>query len=34
MIWQTKIWGEMLQKSHQVEKIIELDGFFVEKRSI
>lgn len=24
----------MLQKSHQVEKIIELDGFFVEKRSI
>ena len=33
-IWQTKKWGEMLVKSWQAEKIIELDGIFIEKRSI
>jgi hypothetical protein len=34
MIWQTKAWKELLIKTNQVDKIIELDGFSVEKRSL
>ena len=33
-IWQTKSWQEMLLKSKQIEKIIEIDNIFIEKRSI
>jgi len=33
-IWQTKSWQEMLLKSKQIEKIIEIDNVFIEKRSI
>ncbi|NVP17754.1 peptidoglycan bridge formation glycyltransferase FemA/FemB family protein [Candidatus Gracilibacteria bacterium] len=33
-IWQTKSWQEMLLKSKQIEKIIEVDNVFIEKRSI
>ena len=33
-IWQTKKWWDMLIKSWQAKKIIELDGIFIEKRSI
>ena len=33
-IWQTKAWWEMLKKSNQVEKIIETNGIFIEKRKI
>ena len=33
-IWQTKVWGEMLIKSKQAEKIFEIDWVFVEKRKV
>ena len=33
-IWQTKVWGEMLIKSKQAEKIFEIDWVFVEKRRV
>jgi len=33
-IWQTLSWQEMLLKSKQIEKIIEIDNIFIEKRSI
>jgi lipid II:glycine glycyltransferase (peptidoglycan interpeptide bridge formation enzyme) len=33
-IWQTKIWWEMLKKSNQVEKIIEYNNIFIEKRKV
>lgn len=33
-IWQTKSWQEMLLESKQIEKIIEIDNIFIEKRSI
>jgi len=33
-IWQTKSWQEMLLKSKQIEKKIEIDNIFIEKRSI
>jgi len=33
-IWQTKSWQEMLLRSKQIEKIIEIDSIFIEKRSI
>jgi hypothetical protein len=33
-IWQTKIWQEMLKKSHQTEEYFEIDEVFVEKRKI
>jgi hypothetical protein len=33
-IWQTKSWQEMLQKSGQVSDFFEVDGIFIEKRSI
>lgn len=33
-IWQTKSWQEMLLKSWQIEKIIEHNGVFFEKRKI
>ncbi len=33
-IWQTKPWQEMLLKSNQVSKYIEIDWIFIEKRSI
>lgn len=38
-IWQTKIWGEMLKKSNQVQKIISLKvdnnlEIFIEKREV
>lgn len=33
-IWQTKTWSNMLIKSKQVEKIIELDWIQIEKRKI
>ncbi|MBW7954328.1 peptidoglycan bridge formation glycyltransferase FemA/FemB family protein [Candidatus Gracilibacteria bacterium] len=33
-IWQTKNWQEMLLKSNQVSKYFEIDGIFIEKRSI
>lgn len=33
-IWQTKSWQEMLKKSNQIEKIIEIDNIFIEKRSL
>lgn len=34
MIWQTRAWQDMLQKSNQIEKIIEIEGIFIEKRSL
>lgn len=34
MIWQTQQWGKMLEKSNQVDKIIQVDSIFIEKRSI
>lgn len=33
-IWQIKSWQEMLKKSNQIEKIIEIDNIFIEKRSL
>ena len=33
-IWQTKKWWEMLVKSWQAEKIIEINGIFIEKRKV
>ncbi|PZM84911.1 hypothetical protein DLH72_02655 [Candidatus Gracilibacteria bacterium] len=33
-IWQTKAWQEMLKKSGQVEKTIEFQNIFIEKRKI
>ncbi len=33
-IWQTKFWQEMLLNSKQIEKIIEKNNIFIEKRSI
>jgi lipid II:glycine glycyltransferase (peptidoglycan interpeptide bridge formation enzyme) len=33
-IWQTMPWWEMLKKSNQVEKIIEINWIFIEKRKI
>lgn len=33
-IWQTKAWQEMLKKSWQVEKTIEFQNIFIEKRKI
>lgn len=33
-IWQTKSWQEMLKKSWQVEKTIEFEKYFIEKRKI
>lgn len=32
--WQQKAWWEMLIKSHQAEKIIEINWIFIEKRSV
>jgi hypothetical protein len=34
MIWQTPEWKDLLIKTYQVDKIIELDGFSIEKRSL
>jgi hypothetical protein len=34
MIWQTENWGKLLQETNQVEKIIQLDNFSIEKRSL
>ena len=34
MIWQTQTWKELLIKTNQVEKIIQLDNFSIEKRSL
>jgi len=33
-IWQTKSWQQMLKKSGQVSDYFEVDGIFIEKRSI
>ena len=33
-IWQTKKWQEMLLESWQIEKILEIDNIFIEKRKI
>jgi hypothetical protein len=33
-IWQTKYWKELLLKSNQVSKIIEVNDIFLEKRSL
>jgi hypothetical protein len=33
-IWQTKSWQNMLKKSGQVSDFFEMDGVFIEKRSI
>jgi hypothetical protein len=33
-IWQTKNWQDMLKSANQVEKTFEIDGVFIEKRSI
>ena len=33
-IWQTKKWWEMLVKSWQAEKIIEINNIFIEKRKV
>lgn len=34
MIWQTENWKKLLVKTNQVDKIIQLDSFSVEKRSL
>lgn len=34
MIWQTENWKKLLVKTNQVDKIIQLDNFSVEKRSL
>jgi len=33
-IWQTKNWQDMLKSANQVESTFEIDGVFIEKRSI
>jgi len=33
-IWQTKSWQEMLKKSNQVTNYFEIEGVFIEKRSL
>ncbi|MDD2870598.1 MAG: peptidoglycan bridge formation glycyltransferase FemA/FemB family protein [Candidatus Gracilibacteria bacterium] len=33
-IWQTKKWGEMLVASGQAEKVIEINGIYIEKRKV
>jgi hypothetical protein len=34
MIWQTNNWKKLLIETNQVDKIIQLDNFSVEKRSL
>jgi hypothetical protein len=34
MIWQTNNWQKLLKETNQVEKIINLGGFSIEKRSL
>lgn len=34
MIWQTKNWQKLLKETNQVDKIINLGGFSIEKRSL
>jgi hypothetical protein len=34
MIWQTSNWKKLLIVTNQVEKIIQLDNFSIEKRSL
>ena len=33
-IWQTQNWQKMLKKSGQVSEFFEVDGIFIEKRSV
>lgn len=33
-IWQTKLWWEMLVKSWQADKVIEINSIFIEKRKV
>jgi len=33
-IWQTSHWKQLLLASNQAQEVFELDGIFVEKRSL